>query len=788
MISALDRKLLRDLWRVRSMVLAIAAVVASGIALLVAALGCFDSLETTRDRYYARYGFADVFASAKRAPKRVAESFDDLPGVQRAATRVAAPVTLDVPGMSEPVNGRLVSLPDRGRPELNDVALRSGRWLDPERAEEALVNERFAEAHGLEPGDEVAAILNGRRQRLEIVGTVLSPEYIYAISGADLFPDPKRFGVFWLTRKHLATAFDMEGAFNEVSLSLAAGAPARPAIAEIDRLLEPWGGLGAIPRAQQTSNWYLENALAGLRGMAVMVPVIFLGVAIFLLNVVLRRTIAVQREQIAVLKAVGYSNLRLGIHYIQWAVVVTVSGGLLGIVSGMLLAGGLLDLYMEYFRFPALAYRWAWSTVLAALAACGAAAVLGAVASVRTVVRLPPAEAMRPAAPEAFRVSLVERLGLRRFFSQPVRMILRNLSRHPLRAAASITGIALSASIMVVAGASMDSFAELMELQFSVVERQDLTVRFVEPLGSSAPHELASVPGVLEVEPMTGVAARLRSGHRDRQVAIRGVHPEARLQRVVGADYRPIRLDQDGLVLSRKLAEALAVEPGDPVRVEILQGARAARDLEVAGTVEDLMGVAAYMEPEALRRFVRDAGILSGAAVQIDPREREAIYRELKAMPAVAGVALRHAMLENFETFVAENMDNTMAINLFFALVIAFGVIYNTARISLSERSRELASMRVMGFTRGEIGAVLLGELGILTALAIPLGLALGAWMLAAMLEAWETELFRIPMVVEPSTYAAASAAVVVSMGIAAAIVRRKLRRLDLVAVLKTRE
>ena len=554
--------------------LAIAVVVAAGIALLVASLICFDSLETTRDRYYARNGFADVFANAKRVPRWVAASLDGLPGVERADARVVAGVSLDVPGSAEPVNGRLISLPDSGRPPLNDVTLRSGRWPDPGRGEEALVNERFAEGHGLGLGDEVFAVINGRRQRLEIVGTALSPEYIYAIAGGDLIPDPKRFGVFWMARRHLATAFDMEGGFNDVSLALAEGASPEPAIVELDQLLEPYGGLGAIPRAQQISNWYLQNELMGLRGMALLLPMIFLGIAAFLLNVVLRRMVAVQREQIAVLKAIGYSNLRLGIHFTQWAVVVSVLGGALGIALGTLLSAGMLQMYMEYFRFPELILRWSWGQILGALLACGAASVLGAAAAVRSVVRLPPAEAMRPAPPDAFRVSLLERLGLRRFLTQPVRMVLRNLSRRPLRAAMSVVGIAFAASIMVLASAAMDSFEELMRLQFNVVQRQDVTVTFFEPEGRAAFYELASVPGVVEVEPLNGVSARLRNGNRNRQVGIQALQPDARLQRVVGADYQPLDLDRSGLILSRTLADGLGVAPGDTVRVEALMGTR----------------------------------------------------------------------------------------------------------------------------------------------------------------------------------------------------------------------
>ncbi len=788
MIRALDRKLLRDLWRVRSMALSISAVVAAGIALLVAALTCFDSLETTRDRYYARTRFGDVFATAKRVPWWVAADFATLPGADRVDTRVVAGVTLDIEGVVEPINGRLISLPDSGRPLLNQPELQRGRWPDRERAEEALVSERFAEGHGLEPGDEIFAIINGRRQRLAITGTALSPEYVYSLGGGDLIPDPTRFGILWLTREHLATAYDMEGGFNDISLSLAEDAAPEPAIAELDRLLEPWGGLGAIPRAQQTSHWYLQNELTGLRGMALLLPTIFLGIAAFLLNVVLRRLVSVQREQIAMLKALGYSNLRLGVHYIQWALAVSVLGGAVGIGIGALLSGAMLDLYMDYFRFPELVSRWSGSHIAGALFACGAAAALGAASAVRSVARLPPAEAMRPAPPDTFRVSILERLGLRRWLSQPARMVLRNLSRRPLRAAMSVVGIAFSVSIMVLASASIDSFEELMEVQFNVVQRQDVTVTFVEPEGRAAFFELAALPGVLEVEPQAGVSARLRNGNRSRQVGIQGLVEGARLQRVVGADYRPVRLEREGLVLSRKLADVLDLEPGDTVRVEALQGTRPERDMVVSATVDDLMGVSAYLDPETLRRFLGDTAIVGGAALGIDAAEREAVYAALKAMPVVAGVALQHAMLENFETFVAENMSNTMVINLFFAIVIAFGVIYSTARISLSERSRELASMRVMGFTRREIAVVLFGELGVLTLAAIPVGLGLGYAMLAGMLAAYETELFRMPLVTDPATFVWAAMTVVLAMGLSALFVRRQLDGLDLVEVLKTRE
>ena len=406
----------------------------------------------------------------------------------------------------------------------------------------------------------------------------------------------------------------------------------------------------------------------------------------------------------------------------------------------------------------------------------------------RSVVSLPPAEAMRPAAPETFRVSLFERLGVRRWLSQPARMVLRNLSRRPVRAGLSIVGIAFAGAIMVVGWAMIDSMDELLEVQFNIVQRQDLSVSFFEPVERRAVHELAALSGVLQVEPTNGVAARLRNGHLQKQTAIQALAPDARLRRVVDLDYRAIRLDRPGLVLSTLLAEQLRVEPGDTLVVEIMEDSRPVREVVLTDTVDDLLGVTAYMEQESLRRLVRRDDTITGAMLKIDTLAEERLYGLLKAMPAVAGATLRSAALQSIRTYMLDNMAMMMNVNLLFAVIIAFGVIYNTARISLSETSRELASLRVIGFTRGEISSILLGELGILTLASIPLGLLLGFAMITGVMSVFESELFRLPVVVEPSTFLVSAATVLGSMAISAWTVRRKLHDLDLVAVLKTRE
>jgi putative ABC transport system permease protein len=787
-VSALNRKLLRDLWAMRGQALAIALVLAAGMTMWVMYLSNFQSLQRTQRAYYERQRFADVFASLKRAPEPLAERIAAIPGVARAQTRVVADVVLDVPGLEEPASGRLVSVPATQRPALNDLYLRAGRWISPEHPDEVLASEAFTTAHGFHVGDRVAAIINGRKRSLDIVGIVLSPEYVYSIRPGELVPDDKRFGVFWMERRALASAFDMEGGFNDVTLKLEPRAQTDDVITRLDQLLERYGGLGALPRALQPSHWTLESELQQLRSMGIAVPMIFLLVAAFVLNVALSRTLAQQRPQLAALKALGYGNGELAWHYLKWALAIAAAGALLGVVAGARLGAGLTNLYAQYFKFPETTYFVSPGVVLSAVSVSLLAAMAGAYSSVRRAVRIPPAEAMRPEPPARYRRSVIELPGLRRRFGTATRMILRNLERQPLRALASMTGIAFAGGILLFGFAMIASMERLITIQFSVAERQDVTVNFVEPSSATTRHALARLPGVLAVEPSRTVPARLRAGFRHRDLAITGLPVDAELRRIVDGVGRVVALPSEGLVLSVMLARVLDVVPGDRITVDVLQGSRPRREVMVAALVDDTLGLSAYMDIEAVRRLMREGGTLSGAALKIDPAQEQTLSRKLKALPAIAGVAIKRTVIENFRKTMAQNMGLMIRMNVLFAGIIAFGVIYNAARVSLSERSRELASLRVLGFTRAEISLILLGELAVLTAAALPIGAVLGYAMAMALVRSIESEIYRFPLAITASTVAWSALVVIAAAAISGLIVRRRLDRLDLVGVLKTRE
>lgn len=788
MISAINRKLFRDLWHIRGQALAIALVIACGMSTFVMSLSTYSSLSLISQTYFDRYRFGDAFAQLQRAPDSLTDRIREIPGVSQVQTRIVKQVTLDVPGLAEPATGRLISLPESNETTLNALFLRAGRFPEPYRRDEVLAGEAFMNANKLEPGDKIQAVINGKKQSLHIVGTALSPEYLISVTPGEILPDDKRFGMLWMDHESLSSVYNMEGAFNDVSLSLRREASLPDALQRLDLLLEPYGGFESYGRDDQISFRFLSDELKQLRAMSIISPTIFLGVSAFLLNVVISRIVSTQREQIAMLKAFGYSNWRVVRHYLELILMIVGVGILLGIGWGSVLGQGMTSMYAEFYRFPLIYFQLDLRVVIGGTFLCLLFAVGGTYRTVRAAAKLPPAEAMHPEPPAHFRATILERLGLQAFLSSTIRMILRQLERKPLKSALSAFGISLSAAVLVLGRFSIDSLDYLMEHQFAVSQRQDITVTLVEETHLGAFHELRNLPGVMRAEPFRSVPVRVRYRALEKELALTGIDPDGELMRVVNSELRPVELPPEGVILSEQLAKILQVKPGEDIRVEVLDGRRQHANLHVAGTVSDFSGTNAYLSIDALRSFLQEGPSISGAYLQVDNDQLDRLYRQLKETPRVAGVAVLKASRQSFEDTIAENILTMTFFNIIFACVIAIGVVYNTARISLSERARELATLRVIGFTRAEVSSILLGELAVLTLVAIPVGLLIGYGFAAVLVTGLQTDLYRIPLIIEPWTFGFAAGIVMVAALVSGLIVRRKVDHFDLISVLKSRD
>ncbi len=789
-MKAIDIKLWRDLARLRAQVATIAVVVAIGVAGFVGMFSVHASLQSSRDAFYRDNRLADVFAAVKRAPLALRERLAAVDGVAEVKLEVLFDAQVDVAGVDAPVTGRFIGLDlarvhDR-RQGLNALTLKSGRWPEADGTLEAVVSDRFAVARGLAPGDTVRAILNGRLERVHVVGTVATPEYVFATRGGA--PDDAYFGIWWIDDLRMAHAFDMDGAFNQLALRLDAGASADAVIERVDRLLEPYGAIGAAARDEQMSAQIVDDELSQLKVMGTVLPAIFLAVAMFILNVVLSRQVATQRGQIAALKALGYGDGAIAWHYVKLAIVVAGLGVVAGLALSVVIGRLMLGLYDEVFRFGSLDYVTTPWLVGVSAAIAAAAAALGAWTAIRAVVRLKPAQAMQPPAPPAYRPTLIERLGFRRHVGAGALMVIRNLERRPLRAALTVTGIAMAVALQISGAFWLDAIAHIVDVQFRQVQQGDVLVDFHRPVATTVVRDLQRLPGVLDAEAYRTEPVRVRLRGRAEDTLLSGFVPDARLMRVVDEQRGAVAMPAQGVVLSGLLARALGARVGDRVEVEFRLWNRTRAEVEVVDVVHTMFGKQLYMALEAMNRLARDGDGVAVAALQVDPRRMGEFWAAVKAAPAINAVFDKAGTMAAFDETTSRNMGVFSGILTVFAIAMAVGIIYNAARIALSERAWELASLRVLGMTRGEVSVLLLAELGAELLLALPVGAALG-WALATLLmQLMSSDNIDFPVVIEPSTYAVAALTVLAAGVASALLVRRHVDRLDLVAVLKVRE
>lgn len=792
-MRALDRKLLRDLRQMWSQALTIALVVASGIGGFVTSLSAVDSLALARDRFYAEGRFADLFAAVKRAPAALEQSLREVPGVADVQTSVEAVVRVEIPGVSDPIIGQLIGLDLEHPARMNLVSVSAGQHLagqgEAGRGDgtlPALVNEGFAQARGLKPGDRVDALVNGRQRTLRITGTALSPEYIFA--GLWGMPDMRGFGVFWLDREALAAAYDMQGAFNRVSVKLAPGASAQVARHGLVQRLARYGGRDVHGRDDQVSHQMLDNEIKEQRVLGTVLPAIFLGVAAFLLNVVVTRLVGTQREQIAALKALGYPNRSIAAHYLKLVLAIVLAGLALGIAVGDRLGTLLTGLYAEFFHVPHFEHGIAPGLLLLSAAVTVVTAVLGTLNAIVATVRLAPAEAMRPPAPGRYRRTLLESLGIQAM-GPVLRMTVRNMERRPLRCTLAIGGVAAAVAITIMGNYFRDAIEAIVDTQFNLSLRGDVTVWTTDPGDEPRTRlALARLDGVNSVESTRFVQVEMTFAHRRERVLIRGFAARPDLYRVIDVDNRETLLEGRGLLLTDRLAAKLGVRPGDTVQAEVLEGEPRRVEFKVGGTVRDMMGLNAYIDRDALNKALGDGDLGAGYVLAVE-RGREAQVLEVtKRLPRVAGAFSKATMVRNMQEISARNVRIMSTILTVFAGVIAVGVVYNNARIVLAERGWELASLRVLGFTRAEVSAMLLGEMAITIAIALPLGMWLGWALIHLVSELLKSDQFFFPVVIRARTYAWAALCVVAAGVASALVVRRRIDRLDMVAVLKTRE
>lgn len=787
-MSMLARKRWRDLWHLRGQAIAIILVAAVGVANLVMSSATLESLQASRERYYREQAFADVFADLKRAPELVAAQLAGIPGVVTVDTRIVAYGRIELAGFDEPIRLQALSLSAHPATGLNRLRLREGHLPDASDRHALVLSDAFAEAQRLHTGDSLTVVMHGRRQQFRVAGVGATPEFVAQMPPQAVFPDDRRFAIAWLPRPALEAAVDLDGAFNSVVLALAPGTRRRPVLDAVDRVLARYGGIGAIAREDQRSHRYLSEEFRQLRTMARLFPAVFLSVSAFVLYVVLSRLVASQREQIGTLKAFGYRPREILAHYLGIALLIGSAGALTGLGLGVYLGQQIAGLYRDFYRLPYLDFTLPTPLLWLAIAVSLGSALAGATIPVLRATRLPPAEAMRADIPWRKRWLRLDRFGPMQRLSQAHRLVAHNLLQRPLRTTLTWIGLALGTAIIMMGRFQNDAIDNMVNRQFQRGQRHDVSVAFVESATPRAIAELRALPGVMRVELQRSVPVWVRFRAASYRTAAVAVIPDAQLRQPLDSQQRPVMPAPGGLLLTDYLAQMLGAQPGDLIELETLDGHRRVLRKPLTGVVSEPFGAQAYLPLETLDRELGDGARVDGAVLAVDSAAQASLFTHLQRRPVIAAIDQRKVAIRNFYESMAETILTFTLITTAFGVVITAGVVYSSARVALSERSRDLASLRVLGFTTAEVGYLLLGELTLLTVLAVPLGIALGHALVAILVMGFDSDLFRIPNYISPATYGIAGLCSLGAALLTGLLIARRVHSLDLVAVLKARD
>ena len=792
-MRTLSRKLGRDLLGNAGTLVSVVAIIAVGTGCFIGMGSAVRILSLSRATYYGEYRFADFWVHVKKAPLTAVERIARLEGMEAVEGRVVFEVILDVPGEERPLTGRLLSTPRQHADRtLNGLCLVRGSGFSDDRREELILSEAFAREHGLAPGDRVGLILNRKRQSFVIAGTAISPEYVYMVRGeGDLVPDPKHFGILYVEEGYAREVLDFQDACNEVVGRVVGGADAdvEAMAQDVARILHPYGVLSTTPRERQASHRFLSDEIEGGRVSSTLIPGIFLLVAALVLNVVMSRFAERQRSIIGTLKALGYSNKKVFLHFLAFGVAVGVVGGIVGNILGIALAAGMVEMYKGFYQFPRFVYEVYPDLLVIGMIISVVFALVGTAKGVWSVLRLEPAEAMRQKPPERGGMIFLEhfprlwkRLGFR------TQMAMRSLVRNRFRTMTGVLATALAGSLIMLSLIMYDSLWFLVDFQFDRIVHSDVDIGLRDEQSIAGLYEARQLPGVDYAEPLLGVRCDLRNGRYERRMGIMGLAYRHRLTTPVRADLEPIEIPREGLVMSRKLAELLDLKEGDSLEVKPVRGRREPVQAHLASIVESYIGLDCYADLHYLSSLVGEYAAVNSVQTTVDPPRRADLYRTLKGLPNAQGLSVAADTRANIEGTFLTTMSGTLWIVIIFAGIIAGGSILNNALIEIGDGVRDISTLRVVGYQPRQIAAIFFRQSMITTAIGIVIALPLSYGLTLALVQAYNTELYRMPVVVKAPTVLLSAGMMVAFVLLAQAVVYRQIRKLDWLEGIKVKE
>ena len=792
-MNALNKKLSRDIWKNKYLILAVSAIIAVGIGCFVGMMSAARNLEFARSNYYSISRLADFWIDLKKAPVEEVRRLTKISGISETRERIQFQVVLDLPDAVKPVSALLLSMPDKKSTTINNIIIRKGTYFTSNRSNEVIVSEKFAKARKIEPGDTIIAVLNNQKKELIVTGVAISAEFVYMASPGSMIDEPGSYGLLFIKRSFAEDMFGFNGACNSVVGLLAPEVRDHPKeiVEELSDRLAPHGVFTGLSRSEQFSPMVLDGEMTQLVNLAYIFPMFFLVVAALILNVLMTRLAEQQRTVIGTLKAIGYDNKVLVYHFMKFAVMTGAIGGILGSLLGYWLGDLTTRMYVDYFTFPQLTSKFYPGLLFVAILIAVLFSILGTINGVRQIMQLEPAEAMRPAAPPFGGAILLEKI---KWFWKGLdagwQMILRGLFRSKGRTIIAIISAAMGSSIVVLAFGFVDSMDEMVDLQFNRVLKSDYHLTFNRELSLSAIDEIYRLPGVIHAEPVLNVGCTFTILNHSKRGGIMGIVGSGELTSPLNAEGKPIVVPSVGLLMTTRLMEQLKVRVGDYVEVIPVKGERKVHKLPVVEGINSMIGLAVYADYQWLNRTLGQENVINEVRVLVthDSNGEKRFLQKIKEMPNLETLTDLGEQKSALNKQLNGAMRVSAVIMIVFAAVIFLGAILNGTLIALSERRREMATFRTMGYFDKEVGRLFLRENLLNTLIGSLIGLPLGYLMLVASMKGFVSDAYSFPAALDPLSYIYTMVLAVIFVLISQVVVMRNIQKQNWVEALSLKE
>ncbi len=783
-MKKLDTKLIRSIKNSKGQFISITIMIVLALTIYVSLSMVGDNLYSSIYHYYDITNFGDIFVEVSRIPQNAIDKLTSIEGVEMAQGRISVDVPLRVKDPSEKVNVRIVSIPDE-EIRINDLYTLDGEKLG-KNPRTTVVLQQFFDGRKMALGEIITPYIGGTEYSLEVIGVVGSPEYIYLMENEQaLLPAPDKFGVIYISEEFAQMVLGYQGSYNEVMIKIDEEQLNRidSIMDEIEDELDRYGVRRITKRDDQLSHSMMMQEVESLEAMSGAITFIFLMVAAVIINIMLSRMVKRDRTSIGVMKAIGYTNMDILIHYAKYSISMGLIGSFIGILLSIPLSKVFTDLYIMYMNVPVFGMKIYYEYFVYGILLTSIFCILSGFFGARSVLKINPSESMRPEAPKSGKRIWLEKVKFiwnRITFSW--KMVIRNIFRNKRRALFLVGGIALTYAISMVPIYMSTIFNTMFDLQYGQFQTMDYNIDFVVPMNKNVTLEVLQLIDSDHIEPKAEIPFELSRGWRKETTSVIALSSDTKFFNFKDENGLDFTIPERGIVLSQILAKLLDVQVGDEIVIKSYFPDKDDKAIKVVGIVEQYLGSNAYMDINQMYELLEEKDLVTGVLLN----SNDDVVTKLKDVKNIRQIQslqdMRESLLEFMDMIIA-----SMSIMLIFGGVLGFAIVYNVTTVSINERIMEFSSLRVLGFDKNQIYRLVTRENSLMTVFGILLGIPLGYGMCVGLSTAVSTEIYSIPIMITPGTYIISAIATIIFITIAQLATIRKIHNINFMEALKNR-